>query len=184
MLIPASFYLDEINYELNKCKYDKAYMFYDIRSDIKLADDSSVCHQFASVASNKKLVGYIDYDIDRKVGTVYNFSIINFMPKFRVVFARDVMQAVDDIFNKYNLHAIQFACRDGNPAKKIYDKFISKYGGRYIGYFNYSWVGLDGKIRSSHYYEISFLDYKYKLLDKNSNNDSLKAADITTFLEK
>ena len=60
--------------------------------------------------------------------------IINFSDK-KITFGKDIGQALDEIFTKYNFRKLKFSVVVGNPIEKSYDKLIHEYCGRIVGTF-------------------------------------------------
>ena len=118
-----------------------------------------VNHQVVSVR-NEKVIGYIAYSINRADGdVVYNLQIINFEDKPSVTFARDLGQALTDIFEKYGFRKLNFSVIVGNPIEKSYDKMIRLYGGRIVGYWKENVRLIDGKYYDEKLYEVMREDY-------------------------
>lgn len=110
------------------------------------------------------ILGYISFDIDRQHDYVSSVSIINFHtnekdPGKNITFGRDVLEAFDKMFTKFNFRKIKFWVVVGNPIEKTYDTFIKKYGGRIIGVSKDNCKLIDGKYYDEKFYEIFRDDY-------------------------
>ena len=157
MLYPAKLYEEELTEKFyniwfsDKNKYWNNDTWY---QTIEINNDTWETHQFVSVREkDDEVVGYISYDIDRQANIVSDIGIINFGDT-KAVFSKDVMQAIDDIFCKFNFKKIEFSVVVGNPAEKIYDKFIAQYGGRVVGTWRNHTKLIDGEAYDTKMYEL------------------------------
>lgn len=163
MLLPAQLFAEELKLKNAATWYDTTrYMYWNGgcgSSDINLSDNTYDVHQFVSVDSNNKLIGYISYNIDWNALSADCFGAISF-DIGNVIFAKDMTQAIDDIFCKYHLNRVQWACYTDNPAIKGYRAFIKRYGGRECAYYRQCTRLLDGKLHDSVSFEILAEEYK------------------------
>ena len=118
-----------------------------------------------------EILGYISFDIDRTSDIVSGVSIINFHTEEKnirknIIFGKDVLFAVDQMFTKFNFRKMSFFVIVGNPIEKTYDKFISRYGGSIIGVRKQHTKLTDGKYYDEKMYEIFRDDY---ITNKNKN---------------
>lgn len=98
--------------------------------------------------------------INRADGDIaHDLNIINFEDEPSMTFARDLGQALTDIFEKYYFRKLNFCVIVGNPAEKAYDKMIKKYGGRVVGYRRENTRLFDGKYYDEKLYEVMRDDY-------------------------
>lgn len=126
-----------------------------------------VDHQFVSIR-NGEIIGYIGYVINRADGDIaHNLNIINFEDEPSMTFARDLGQALMDIFEKYNFRKLNFCVIVGNPSEKAYDKMIKRYGGRVVGYRKENARLFDGKYYDEKLYEVMREDYFRKKETRN-----------------
>ena len=160
MLEPAIKYRDQlesIQYDTwfnDKYKYWNNDRFYNA---IQIDTDTWNRHQFVSV-KNGTVIGYIDYGICRTSNSVSSLSIMNFSDD-KIVFGKDLIQALKDIFEKYKFRKINFSVIIGNPIEKSYDKMIKKYGGRIVGIYKEDVKLIDGKYYDRKLYEILASEY-------------------------
>lgn len=155
MLEPAIKYANELIWEFEKIWFDDKYKYYvnaPFYSEFEIYEDSCENHQFASVLY-RNVLGYIGYSIDRAANIVYDLNIINFSDN-KGTFGIDVMQAIDDIFYRFNFDKIEFSVFIGNPAEKMYDKFIKMTGGRIVGTYKQHQKLTDGKLYDMKMYEL------------------------------
>ena len=107
---------------------------------------------------NGEIIGYFDASIRRPENYVEKMSILSFVEGSPVVI-KDLALFVKELFVKYKYYKMNFSVLGGNPAKKIYDKFINKYGGRIAGVYKKDVMLIDGLFYDSYIYEIFREDY-------------------------
>lgn len=160
MLEPAIKYkeqLEQLQYQVwfnEKYKYWNCDVYYD---SMKIDEDTWNRHQFVSVV-NKKVIGYISYNVSRSDNSVHSLSVLNFSDN-KISFGMDFGQALKDIFEKYKFRKITFCVIVGNPIEKSYDKMIKKYGGRIVGTYKKDVKLIDGKYYDKKMYEIFAEEY-------------------------
>lgn len=160
MLEPAIKYkdqLEKLQYDIwfvDKYKYWNCSTYY---NTLEIAPDTWNKHQFVSVKDGIVL-GYISYSISRADNNVHSLSVINFSNN-KIIFGRDLRQALTDIFEKYKFEKINFTVVVGNPIEKTYDKMIKKYGGRIVGTYKKDVKLIDGEYYDRKLYELSAEGY-------------------------
>lgn len=160
MLEPAIKYRDQlenIQYDTwfnDKYKYWNSDIFY---GSMQIDIDTWSRHQFVSV-NNGVVLGYIEYSISRTNNSVLSLSIMNFSDN-KIVFGKDLIQALKDIFEKYKFRKMNFSVIIGNPIEKSYDRMIKKYGGRIVGTYKDDATLIDGKCYDRKLYEILASEY-------------------------
>lgn len=155
MLFPAIRYADDLVYEFERIWFDEKYKYYfnaPFFHTIEIIEDSCEEHQFVSYHYGD-VIGYISYSVDRAANVAFDMNIINFSDN-KAIFGIDVMQAIDDIFCKYNFDKLEFSVFIGNPAEKMYDKFIKMTGGRIVGTYKKHQQLMDGKVYDLKMYEV------------------------------
>jgi hypothetical protein len=110
-------------------------------------------NEFVSIDSSGKVIGYIAYEINRNTRNVDGLSALNFSEN-KVVFGRDLIRSMRDIFEKYNFRKIDFSVIKGNPIEKSYDRLVEKFGGRIIGVRAEHCRLIDGKYYDLKLYEV------------------------------
>jgi hypothetical protein len=164
MLKHAKLYEDQLKRLYIESTFDP-YFKYAItapyRDELKLTDTTWTGHQFVSV-HEEKVIGYINYDIERSHESVTNFLIMHFGNEYPYVFGKDVMIAVRDIFEKYGLRKLAFGVVIGNPIEKTYDKLAQRYGGRIVGIYEKEKRLIDGQFYDFKTYEILATNYFLK----------------------
>lgn len=166
MLKPAELYIDEINKLHMENWYNPDYMYYtggtcryNLISNGSNNDGEYRDHKFVSIDKNGKLIGYISYTPEWKAMSVNGFGAVSF-DRGNIEFARDIYQAINDIFYKFNLNRIEFGCFDNNPALRGYRNFIKKFGGRECAHYRECTKLIDGKLHG--YFEFEILKSEYK----------------------
>lgn len=148
MLVPAIQYKDEIEKEFQRIQYSEKYLWYTGSIDnydieVKTEGDK---FSFAIVDAKKCLIGYISFRVDWYCSMAYNFSLIKFVDKERILTDRGILtynttpliasaiREVMRMIESFNLHRIDFRCVSGNPAESKYWKILrqvdkaQKYG--------------------------------------------------------
>jgi RimJ/RimL family protein N-acetyltransferase len=144
--------------------FDPFYNFHlygNCREALEIPKDTWHGHYFVSKAGNR-VIGYINYAISRSENAVQGISIAHFggkNAKDGIIFGRDVMTALKDIFEKFGFIKINFRVVIGNPIEKTYDKLIKRYGGRIVGIFRKEVRLIDGKLYDVKEYEILAEEY-------------------------
>ena len=134
MLHNALKYIDELKRLHLNTWHDEKYKFYNYRCFWELptfSENTLDGHDFVSLNKKGEIIGAIGYGISRNTESVCDLGIINFTDDR--TFGKDVLQAVKDIFEKYNFRKLSFCVVIGNPIEKTYDKLCAKYGGRIVG---------------------------------------------------
>lgn len=84
---------------------------------------------FVCLDDKKEVKGYIFFSINRPI---YNASVTIASDKEYNILP-ELLEAIDKAFTKYNINKLSFIVLIGNPAEKIYDRFIENSGGRIVG---------------------------------------------------
>lgn len=172
MLKVAQLYVNEIREKDLSTWYNPKYMYYDGYTGSELTkfdDDNYRAHKFVSVDENNNVIGLITYCIDWNCSSVDRFGIICY-EKCSVLFIRDVIQAIKDIFYRYNINRVEFFCYVGNPALKGYRRLVDKFGGKECGYYRKYSKLMDGKLHDAVVFEILKSDLKAKEIKRKEFN--------------
>lgn len=140
--------------------HNEKYKFYNYRSFweyTELKESTWDGHDFVSLNKKGEIIGAIGYCINRPTDSACGLGIINFTDDR--TFGKDVLQAVKDIFEKYNFRKLSFCVVIGNPIEKTYDRLASKYGGRIVGIERQETKLCDNKYYDVKRYEILREDY-------------------------
>lgn len=169
MLHVAIKYAEQLRNKFHSVWFDERYKFWagsNFFEEWQPAESTWVNHQFVSVRDGE-VIGYIAYEIDRGAGDLaYGLNIINFESEPSATFAMDLGQALENIFDKFNLRKLNFYVVVGNPIEKSYDKMCEKYGGRIVGTQKQNTRLFDGKYYDEKLYEILKEDYENRKLVK------------------
>ena len=166
MLDVAINHIDELKKKFNSIWFQEKYKFYNYDmyfNDMIVDDNTWNKHQFVSVNTDREIIGYIAYQIDRQTLNVSKLAIINFTDN-KIVFSRDLKQVLTDIFEKFNFQKLSFSVVVGNSIDKSYDKMVAKYGGRIIGTAINETKLYDNEYYHVKYYEILKDEYSKKKL--------------------
>lgn len=159
MIKPAQLYAEELKRLYCETWYNPKYMYYQSyvgTEEFHLPDNNYERHSFA-ILDNNEVIGYISYRLNWASKVAYNFGIISF--KSSLVFGKDLMQIIDDIFVKYKMNKMEFYAFSDNPAIKHYYRFINKFGGREVGIIKQTSMLMDGKLHDSVMFELFRDDY-------------------------
>ena len=163
MLKPAQLYKDELHQKTLEIFHNEKYMYFYGDSGyntFEIPNDTTDQHFFCSVNENNEVLGFICYEVNRASQSAYGFGAISFVEGGSVEFARDLKQAVFDIFLKYGLNRMEWGCFVDNPAIRGYRKFIKRYGGKECGYRRQANILMDGKLHDSVTFEILREEFK------------------------
>jgi len=156
MLQPAIKYESELKECFRDIMFDERFMYADsasYRDEYEAKTSTWRNHEFAIVHEDKVL-GYIAYEIDRASNVCCGLQVINFTGEPDFIFAKDLKQALCDIFIKFGFSKLRFTCMVGNPILPHYDKICEKYGGRIVGVWEQEERLIDGKTYDLKLYEI------------------------------
>lgn len=160
-------YQNKLNEEWQKIVYTDKYKYYNFSNywgyTIDLATDSWNRLQFVSVDKNDNVIGYFCAYLERSMNKVTGIAAMNFR-NVNITFSKDFYKFLTDLFEVHKFHKIEWQVAIGNPAEKIYDKIIKKYGGNIVGIEHESTKFDDGKYYDVKEYEIMKSDY-----DKHKN---------------
>lgn len=165
MLKLAYPYQDAINVAWQTCVFQEKYQFYNVGNwweyKIELDHGSWNNIQMVSVGASGQILGYFGACIDRLSNKVSNIGAINF-GEVNFVFSMDFYQFLTELFTKHRFRKVEWVVVVGNPAERIYDKIIAKYGGRVVGIRRDSVITSDGVMRDEKEYELFLEDYYSK----------------------
>lgn len=161
MLDTALKYKDKLT-ELHICTWhNEKYKFYNYRCywDLPTFKENTLDgHDFVSLNEKGEIIGAIGYCILRDTESVCGLGIINFTDD-HTIFGKDVLQAIEDIFEKFNFRKLSFCVVIGNPIEKTYDRLALKYGGRIVGIERQETKLFDNKYYDVKRYEILREEY-------------------------
>lgn len=155
-------HLDEFKKKHISTWFNPKYIYYNYRvyyDTPEIKDSTWNCHDFVSLDKDGNIIGNVYYNIDRAKNDAYGLGIICYEDTTSLTFGHDVLQAIKDIFEKFNFHKLSFSVIIGNPIEKTYDKLTSKYGGRIVGIKREEARLVDNKYYDEKIYEILREDY-------------------------
>ncbi len=156
MLKLAWGYQDKLNQLTPELAYEEKYKYlsYGVYSDYNLEIDKNGWSllQFVSVDREDNIIGYFEAAIARAEHIVTSLWVFNFYD-VNLIFSKDFKQFFDDLFTKYNFRKVNFSVIIGNPAEKMYDKYIKKYNGRIVGIRKE-----DTKLFDNNYYDVKLYE--------------------------
>lgn len=164
MLKNAMCYKEELQRKFQEVFYDLDYIYYSGGTgnyNLMIPENNFEKHCFASVDKDNNIIGYIAYNVDFAAKSCYNFGAISFN-RGNLVFTKDLLRAIDDIFRKYRMNRLDFYCFIDNPIRVTYQKLVEKYGGRVVGILEDNAMLLDGKLHSSIMFELKAMSYLAK----------------------
>lgn len=158
MLYPAQLYRDELNRKMVSCWYKEEYKYYfsgEYR-EFQVPDNTEWRRDFVHLDKDGNVDGFFSYNYNEGSKALTNFGLIGFA-KNNAGLLRDAMDEVKQRFEK-GAQKCEFWAFADNPAIKIYDKLIRKYGGKRSGYSRRS-AYFDGAYHDTIMYEILVEDY-------------------------
>jgi hypothetical protein len=160
MLKPAQLYTDELKQKFWETAYDLKYQYLHLGwfEEYTVSQDTWGKHELVSIDSNDNLIGFISYTWDQRTNNVSGLLIINFSNN-KIIFGKDILKAIKNIFIIYKANKINFNVAIGNPIEKTYDKIIQKYGGYIVGIRKKDIKILDGTVADIKIYEIFREDF-------------------------
>lgn len=131
MIRPAICYKAEIEEALKNYFYTDDMMFYNGCIDnylIEVKEDSNrghaECYQYAVIAKDEKLIGYISYQVDYYSSCAYNFGAFSF-ERGNPIMAKELFELLEILVR--TMHRVEFRAVSGNPAVRGYDSFLERY---------------------------------------------------------
>lgn len=88
-------------------------------------------------------------------------QIVNFVD-VNIIFSKDLLQFLTDIFEKFKIRKLKFSCYTDNPIEPKYEKMIKKFGGRVVGIQKKNDKLTDGDYHDLKMYELLRSDYLKK----------------------
>ena len=157
MLYPAQLYREELKRKLISCWYNPKYDWYfmDEYRNFEVPNDTEWRRDFVHLDKNGEVDGFFSYHLDISAKSVSQFGLVSFSDN-GAGFVKDCIDHMKQVIAN-GLHRAEWWAVDGNPANKLYESFIKKYGGTIAGRLhdcNY----FKGKYHDSVIYEIIFAE--------------------------
>lgn len=133
MLVPAQLYREELKNKMIACWYEPKYKYYfsGEYNEIKIADNAYWRRDFVHLNSKGEVDGYFCHNYNDACKSMNGFGLISFSDSGALL-VREVIEYIMKMFEVEAQRAEFFAFAD-NPAVKLYDKLIKRYGGKFIG---------------------------------------------------
>jgi len=165
MLKLAYPYKEKLQQKYNEIIFQDKYMFYNCENywdyEFKLSESSWNSIEMVSVDSKDNIIGFFRASISRSSDKVSSLGVVNFHDA-NPVFAKDLKQFIYGLLFKFNFRKIEWTVVIGNPAEKIYDRFISKYGGNITGTTKETVKLQDGEYYDMKGYEVFRSEFKQR----------------------
>lgn len=163
MLVNAKLYEQELQEIDRQYWYDLKYQFVNAApwtKELTLEDGNAGCHVFVSIDPDTgEIIGAMGYEPDWIAKSVQGFFAPSYVEGGSPIFAKDLLQMIDDIFEKYHFNRMDWHCWADNPAIRGYRKFCKRYGGREVGVLRRKGRLLDGYLHDSVIFELLSEDY-------------------------
>ena len=155
-------YRDKLNQSWQAIVFNNKYKYYNFTNywsyEIGLNNDSWNKIEMISVNKNDEILGFLSASCDRSANKISNVGAINFKD-VNLTFSKDFHKFLNELFTLHNFNKIEWDVLIGNPAEKMYDKIIKKYGGSIVGVQHESAVLMDGTFCDVKEYELFKRDY-------------------------
>ena len=163
MLKNAKIYEEEIKVAMREYWYDLRHQYvcgWCGCQEFSAGENNYEAHTFASIdPETGKLLGAIGYNVDWASKSASGFFAESFVDGGSVIFARDILQVIDDIFRKYHFNRIDWHCWSDNPTIRSYRKLCKRFGGREVGTLKRKGRLIDGLLHDSTIFELLSEDY-------------------------
>lgn len=153
MLVPALLYKEEIEKKMTELMYSDDYYYYMgygthfPQIDLQTRDCKWM---WAIVNKDKKLLGYLCYELDLATDCIRNFGLMSF-DKGNPVIGKEVFDKLKELIKNY--YRVEWCCVGDNPALDAYIRFCTKHKG-YIHKLHSATVNTQGKLVDSFIFEI------------------------------
>lgn len=171
MLKNAKIYEEEIKVAMREYWYDLRHQYvcgWCGCQDFNVGESNYEAHTFASIdPETGKLLGAIGYNVDWASKSASGFFAESFVDGGSVIFGRDILQVIDDIFRKYHFNRIDWHCWSDNPTIRSYRKLCKRFGGREVGTLKRKGRLIDGFLHDSTIFELLSEDYLSHVEENN-----------------
>lgn len=158
MLVAAQNYRDELKSSLINCWYKDKYIHYfsGEYNELSLPNNAFWKRDFVHLSKDGEVDGYFCYDYNDMDKCIRNIGLISFVDNGSLL-VKDVLEHIKVLFSK-GAQRLEFSAFIDNPATKIYDKLIKRYGGKVVGELHRTDY-YDGNYHDRKIYEILREDY-------------------------
>ena len=170
MLDLAVNHIDGLNKLFRECALDPKYKYFYTDGYAQLTyepkKDTWNRMDFVHIDEDSNVKGYIKVVISRP----YPKVTLGMMSKGTgLEFLGDVKEVITKLFKEHGTPRIEWAVLIGNPAEKLYDRFVDRNNGRIVGTHTKYDITMDGEICDVKDYEIIREDYLEALNDNNTD---------------
>jgi hypothetical protein len=138
MLKPAYFYTNKE--ELDKLIYDEncydylTLTYYDDFNQVEISSDDWVKIQRVSMSEDGRVLGFFSAGWSNIHENVNNLYLVKFKSKFindedKETARQDLEEFIEMLINDPKFRFVKFCSLESNPACRLYDSWIEKYGG-------------------------------------------------------
>lgn len=173
MLETAQLYKCEIEAAFQKNWYNQEYMYYfmDGYRYIPNIGQPNNCftHDFASTHNNS-VVGYISYRLDKTGKIADTLSIMCFDKTKSDIFFIDLITALRNMFEIYNIEHLFFNAVDANPALPKYRRIVQHIGGKELCIMHNRCILENGEYGNKVCFEVSrknYIDRQKRILTRS-----------------
>ena len=128
MLKPAICYKEQLENALKPYYYTEDMFYFNgcVESSLVSIDDNTENghYQFVVVDRNDKLIGYIGFWVNKYCSSAKGFGAFSF-DRGNPIMGLDTYKLIKNLIGK--LHRVEFVAIEGNPAIRVYDRFLKKY---------------------------------------------------------
>lgn len=155
MLMAAQLYKEELKRKLVECWYKPEYDYYFLGDyhEFTVPDNTDWRRDFVCLNSKGEITGYFSYHYNEMARSLSQFGLISFTGNGTVL-VRDCICHIEKLIGE-GLRRMEWWAVDGNPANRMYEEIIDRYGGTIAGHMhecNY----FAGKYHDSILYEVLF----------------------------
>jgi len=138
MLKPAYFYtkkeeLDRLIYEEN-CYEKLTLQYHDDFDQVEMSSDDWVKIQRVSMSEDGRILGFFSAGWSNLHERVSNLYLVKFKSKFEMgndkeIAKQDLEDFIEMLIKDPKFRYVQFCALESNPACRLYDRWLDKYGG-------------------------------------------------------
>lgn len=157
MLKPAYFYttkeeLDRLIYEEN-CYEKLTLQYHDDFDQVEMSSDDWVKIQRVSMSEDGRILGFFSAGWSNLHERVSNLYLVKFKSKFEMgndkeIAKQDLEDFIEMLIKDPKFRYVQFCALEENPACRLYDSWLEKYGG-YKNVYEKSVKLKDGKFHNT-----------------------------------
>lgn len=163
MLVPASLHRDALAWLWRDFVASERSLYYFMTpyhsTDFPVSNDSAFV-QYVCMDGDR-VVGLFSARLDYLTKTARDIDMVRLTPDKSCEWVKDIARFSIMLFEKYGMARCVVRVIEGNPAKRHYEDWVKKFGGREVGTFSNDIMTRDGQLRDVTFYEF----YWNKCLD-------------------